>query len=162
MRDAILFVLEDQVDVLAERVNHVEERVRRVMDLLTTEPVPNRLGLKAREIAQRCDVPIVMPGRAHHRRERHDRVALAEREAFRRRVAEAESLAQLSGQSFAVAWEATAEPGDRTPPPPLFGPVAIPETVWHRALNHIATTVSRGRNPCASASHRAASPMVRP
>jgi hypothetical protein len=142
MRDTKVAILEDQVDTLAGRIAEVEEQYRRLIRVLTTDPTQGKLGLDAQTLELRCGVIKGETGeRWRHQQARRDQEKQAEVDAFRRRIATAESLAELTHQSFPEAWDATrgdddVEPGARATPSPL-------DTIWDRALAHLETVVNR-------------------
>jgi hypothetical protein len=145
MRDTKIAILEDQVDVLAGRIADVEEQCRKLLLLLTTDPVPKKPGLDARHIALRCEVIKGGNGeRWHHEQTRRSLLAKAEIDAFRRRIATTESLAELTNQSFPEAWEATREDHDDECNAAAGPATTSPhDTVWEQALAHLATVVNR-------------------
>ena len=113
MRDAKMAILEDQLDTLAGRLADAEERFELLLKVLTTGQVPKKLGLNGKDIKSRCEVPMPVYGRWKHEGERRRRLAKAELDDFRRRVADAESVTDLSGKAFGAALRAAqADIGD--------------------------------------------------
>src|SRR5689334_6570664 len=100
MRNAKIAILEDQLDILAGRLADAEERFDHLLKVLTTGGVPKKLGLRASEIKSRCEAFVPGSARWRHAEERASRLAKADLDDFRRSVANAESLAELSGKPF--------------------------------------------------------------
>jgi hypothetical protein len=143
MRDAKITILEDQLDDLAGRVADAEERIARLLRVLTAGEVPSRLGLEAKDIADRC-APINPGGyRWRHSDERRRLVAKADLDDFRRRVATAESVAEMSGRSFLEAFDASRDADDHRDKHDLQRTESTGQTIWHQVLAHLSTVVNR-------------------
>jgi hypothetical protein len=142
MRDAKIAILEDQVDVLAGRIADVEEQYRGLLKLLTTDPVPKKLGLDAKDIGFRCMI-ISKGEKWQHQQERRDLEKRAEVDAFRRRIATAESVAALSNLPFPEAWDATREDDDEDDAKGTQSTPSPHDSIWDQALAHVATVVNR-------------------
>jgi len=142
MRDAKLAILEDQLDTLAGRLADAEERFELLLKVLTTGQVPKKLGLKAAEIKSRCQAVVPGSRRWHHADERSSRLAKAHLDDFRRSVANAESLAELSGKPFLEAFAAVRDEDDEEDNTHTTAAAAGP-TIWHQVLTRLATVVNR-------------------
>ncbi len=67
----------------------------------------------------------------------------AELDAFRRRVATAESVAELSNLPFPEAWEATRDDDEEGDAKGAQSTPSPHDTIWDQALAHLATVVNR-------------------